>query len=78
MGISLIFYTLFLYFSEKKLYEGLPDELTIVARKEADEILIETCTVAYVPIVGYLLMTPESVEIPASTRTLVELVRVFF
>uniref|UniRef100_A0A1I8BPK4 DNA_MISMATCH_REPAIR_2 domain-containing protein n=1 Tax=Meloidogyne hapla TaxID=6305 RepID=A0A1I8BPK4_MELHA len=60
--------------NKKKLYENLPDELTAVARKEADEILIETCTVAYVPIVGYLLMAPESVEIPASTSTLVELI----
>jgi len=52
----------------------LPDELTSVARQEADEISIQTCTVAYLPIVGYLLMTPASVEIPASSSMLVELV----
>jgi len=52
----------------------LPDELTSVARQEADEISIQTCTVAYLPIVGYLLMAPASVEIPASSSMLVQLV----
>nr|CAD2137755.1 unnamed protein product [Meloidogyne enterolobii] len=59
---------------KKKFYENLPDELTSVAKQEADEISIQTCTVAYLPIVGYLLMTPASVEIPASSSMLVELI----
>uniref|UniRef100_A0A914NCD9 DNA mismatch repair proteins mutS family domain-containing protein n=1 Tax=Meloidogyne incognita TaxID=6306 RepID=A0A914NCD9_MELIC len=60
--------------NKKKFYENLPDELTSVAKQEADEISIQTCTVAYLPIVGYLLMTPASVEIPASSSMLVELI----
>lgn len=60
--------------SEKELYEKLPEDLTAVARLEADEIAIESCSVAYVPIIGYLLMAPESVKIPQSTMSLVELV----
>uniref|UniRef100_A0A915MH27 DNA mismatch repair proteins mutS family domain-containing protein n=1 Tax=Meloidogyne javanica TaxID=6303 RepID=A0A915MH27_MELJA len=60
--------------NKKKFYENLPDELTSVARQEADEISIQTCTVAYLPIVGYLLMAPASVEIPASSSMLVELI----
>lgn len=59
---------------KKELYEKLPEELTKVARMEAEDICIETCSVAYVPIIGYLLMTNEAMAIPQSTETLLELI----
>uniref|UniRef100_A0A914GX69 DNA mismatch repair proteins mutS family domain-containing protein n=1 Tax=Globodera rostochiensis TaxID=31243 RepID=A0A914GX69_GLORO len=64
---------IFLHLPEKELYEKLPEDLTSVARMEAEDIAIESCSVAYVPIIGYLLMAPENMEIPQQTKALVEI-----
>lgn len=37
--------------------------LTNIARSEAEELGIESCSVAYVPIIGYLLLVPETYNI---------------
>ena len=55
----------------------MPDELTKVAKMEAEDICIGGCSVAYVPIIGYLLMTTESIKIPQDKLQLVELVRLY-
>lgn len=31
---------------------------------EAEELHIESCSVAYVPIIGYLLVIPENIAVP--------------
>ncbi|KAL3090864.1 hypothetical protein niasHS_007239 [Heterodera schachtii] len=59
---------------KKQLYEKLPEDLTSVALLEAEDISIESCSVAYVPIIGYLLMVAESTQIPADTKALVEII----
>lgn len=33
--------------------------LTSIARKETESLHIDSCSVAYVPIIGYLLVVPE-------------------
>ncbi|KAL3108512.1 hypothetical protein niasHT_015434 [Heterodera trifolii] len=59
---------------KKQLYEKLPEDLTSVALLEAEDISIESCSVAYVPIIGYLLMVAESTQIPTDTKALVEII----
>lgn len=42
----------------------MPETLTNIAKMEAEELHIESCSVAYVPIIGYLLVIPENIQIP--------------
>jgi DNA mismatch repair ATPase MutS len=58
----------------KELYDRLPVELTSVAQAETEDLRIEGCTVAYVPIIGYLLMVPQLTKIPQNVTQLIELV----
>uniref|UniRef100_A0A915DFS1 DNA mismatch repair proteins mutS family domain-containing protein n=1 Tax=Ditylenchus dipsaci TaxID=166011 RepID=A0A915DFS1_9BILA len=48
----------------KAAYEQLPEMLTSVAKMEAEELHIDSCSVAYVPILGYLLMISEEIKVP--------------
>ncbi|KAI1716017.1 mutS domain V domain-containing protein [Ditylenchus destructor] len=48
----------------KATYEKLPDILTNLARLESDDFRTDSCSVAYVPIIGYLLMVPEQSRLP--------------
>lgn len=50
----------------KESYEQLPEMLTNIAQAEAEELGIESCSVAYVPIIGYLLVIPETYNIHGS------------
>lgn len=56
----------------KDTYDQLPDMLTNIARAEAEELGIESCSVAYVPIIGYLLLIPETYTI--SSNAMIQLV----
>lgn len=48
----------------KITYEKLPDILTNLAKLESEDFQTDSCSVAYVPIIGYLLMVPEQSRLP--------------
>ena len=52
----------------------MPEELTAVAKMEAKELSAASCSLAYVPILGYMLMIPQDKPIPPSpAASLIEL-----
>ncbi|WKX98111.1 hypothetical protein Q1695_013644 [Nippostrongylus brasiliensis] len=48
---------------EKELYRRLPGILTKVAQEESDRLCVDTCSVAYVPMIGYLLSIPHNFDV---------------
>ncbi|TKR76862.1 hypothetical protein L596_017937 [Steinernema carpocapsae] len=47
----------------KEIHDHLPEMLTEVAKKECRDLDISTCSVGYIPVIGFLLTIPVDVEV---------------
>uniref|UniRef100_A0A914Z3G0 DNA mismatch repair protein MutS core domain-containing protein n=1 Tax=Panagrolaimus superbus TaxID=310955 RepID=A0A914Z3G0_9BILA len=58
----------------KEKYADLPHRLTLIAKNEADLLDIDTCSVAYVPIIGFLLVVSENARISPRMASKLDLI----
>uniref|UniRef100_A0AC34GKX7 DNA mismatch repair protein MutS clamp domain-containing protein n=1 Tax=Panagrolaimus sp. ES5 TaxID=591445 RepID=A0AC34GKX7_9BILA len=58
----------------KEKYAELPHQLTLIAKDEADLLEIDTCSVAYVPIIGFLLVVSEDAQISPRQASKLDLI----